>query len=108
MGRSMKRGDLWLAEIGGKPRLVVVLTRDAVLDVRTNVTVAEVTTQARGLAVEVAIGPETGIDQPSVVNCDAIHTISRRRLTRHVGGLDQRDLDAVCAAVSIAVGCERT
>ena len=49
----MRRGDVWLADVGGKPRSVLVITRDAVMDVRANVTVVEVTTQARGLAVEV-------------------------------------------------------
>ena len=29
----MKRGEVWLAEIGRKPRPVVVVTRDEVLDV---------------------------------------------------------------------------
>ena len=103
----MRRGDIWLAEVGGKPRPVVVLTRDEVLDVRANVTVAEITTQARGLSVEVPIGPEVGIDESSVVNGDGVHTISQRRLTRKLGQIGGTPLDAVCAAVAVALGCER-
>lgn len=103
----MKRGEVWLAEVGRKPRPVVVLTRDEVLDVRANVTVAEVTTQARGLAVEVTIGPAVGIDQASVVNCDGIHTIAQSRLTRHLGTVDDDELDDICQSVSIALGCDR-
>ena len=102
----MIRGEVWLAEVGRKPRPVVVLTRDAVLAVRTNVTVAEVTTQARGLAVEVAIGPDAGIDEPSVVNADGIHTIAQRRLTKRLGTLDDSALDQLCGAVAAALGCD--
>lgn len=102
----MRRGEIWLAEVGRKPRPVVVLTRDEVLDVRTNVTVAEVTTQPRGLTVEVPLGPDVGIDQPSVVNADGIHTISQKRLTRRLGELDDAALKDICDAVAMAVGCD--
>ena len=88
------------------PRPVVVLTRHEVLDVRANVTVAEVTTQARGLVVEVPIGPRSGIDEPSVVNCDGIHTIAQRRLTRRVGLVDEDALADICTAVTVALGCD--
>lgn len=102
----MRRGDVWLADVGGKPRPVVVLTRDAVLDVRANVTVAEVTTQGRGLSVEVPIDTDAGIRPPSVVNCDGLHTISRGRLTTHVGTVDDATIGDICVAVAIALGCE--
>lgn len=101
----MRRGEVWFAEVGAKPRPVLVLTRDEVLDVRANVTVAEVTTQARGLSVEVPIGTEAGIGKASVVNCDGIHTISQRRLTRHVGVVDDDVLESVCEAAAAAFGC---
>lgn len=103
----MRRGEVWLAEVGRKPRPVVVLTRDEVLDVRANVTIAELTTQARGLSVEVPVGPETGIEQPSVVNGDGLHTVSQRRLTRQVGVVDEDVLGDICDAVAVALGCDR-
>lgn len=102
----MRRGEVWLAEVGRKPRPVVVLTRDEVLDVRANVTVVEVTTQARGLAVEVPVGPEAGTDEPSVVNCDGVHTVSQRRLTRRVGLVERDVLAGLCTAVAVALGCD--
>ncbi len=103
----MMRGEIWLAEVGGKPRPVVVLTRDEVIDVRANVTVAEITTQARGLAVEVVVDPDAGIDEPSVVNGDGLHTIAQRRLTRQLGSISDETLGRVCDAVAAALGCER-
>ncbi len=101
----MRRGGVWLAEVGAKVRPVVVLTRTEVLEVRSMVTVAEVTTQVRGLAAEVPIPVEVGLDQLSVVNGDGIHTIGQRRLTRHVGDLDGATMREVCAAVAYALGC---
>lgn len=97
---------MWIAEVGGTPRPVLVLTRDEVLDVRANVTVAEVTTQDRGLSVEVPIGPEVGIDRASVINGDGIHTIAQRRLTRRIGDVGPEVLVEVCTAIAIALGCD--
>jgi mRNA interferase MazF len=104
----VRRGELWLADVGGKPRPVLVLTRDEVIDVRANVTVAEVTTRSRGLAVEVPVYPDAGLDAPSVVNGDGLHTVNQRRLTRRLGAVDQATLDEVCRAVAVALGCDRT
>jgi mRNA interferase MazF len=102
----VRRGDVWLADVGGRPRPVLVITRDAVIDVRANVTVVEVTTQVRGLAVEVPVSTETGIRADSVINCDGIHTIGQRRLTEHLGSVDDETLDEVCGALAIALGCD--
>lgn len=76
------------------------------LDVRANVTVAEVTTQPRGLAVEVPIDVETGIDEASVINCDGLHTVAQRRLTRRIGSVEDGVLAEACAAIAVALGCE--
>jgi mRNA-degrading endonuclease toxin of MazEF toxin-antitoxin module len=83
-----------------------VLTRSEVIDVRGLVTVAEVTTSIRGLAAEVDIDQdEVGLDRPSVINCDGIHTVSQAALTRPVGEVGDETMRAVCSAVSYALGC---
>jgi mRNA interferase MazF len=102
----MNRGEVWLVEVGRKRRPVLVLTRDEVLDVRSFVTVAEISTSARGLAAEVRIDHgAVGLDRESVVNCDGLHTIAQASLTRHVGEVDVATLGRVCAALSYALGC---
>jgi mRNA-degrading endonuclease toxin of MazEF toxin-antitoxin module len=102
----VNRGEVWLAEIGRKKRPVVVLTRTDVLDVRSLVTVAEVSTSARGLAAEVAIAhAEVGLDRESVVNCDGLYTIAQSTLTTRVGAVDEVTLEQVCSALSYALGC---
>ncbi len=103
----MRRGEVWLAQVGSKVRPVVVVTRDEVLDVRANVTVAEITTTARGLVVEVPVDPDCGIEQASVVNCDGLHTVSQRRLATRLGSVDDDTLDGICEAVTAALGCDR-
>ncbi len=101
----MTRGEIWLAEVGRKRRPVLVLTRTEVLDVRSMVTVAEISTSGRGLAAEVAIDhAEAGLDRDSVVNCDGLHTVSQTMLTARVGEVDEAALAQVCSAVSYALG----
>lgn len=102
----MRRGEIWVAQVGRKKRPVVILTRSEVLDVRSLVTVAEVTSSIRGLATEVAIDRgEVGLDRDSVINCDGIHTITQSSLTALVGTLSGDTLYRVCSAVNYALGC---
>ena len=102
----MTRGEVWLAHIGRKKRPVLVVTRPEVLDVRELVTVAEVTTSIRGLAAEVDIDhQEVGLDRPSVINCDGLHTIAQASLATPLGEVGDDTMRKVCAAVSYALGC---
>jgi mRNA-degrading endonuclease toxin of MazEF toxin-antitoxin module len=102
----VNRGDVWLAEVGRKRRPVLVLTRDEVIDVRSLVTVAEISTSARGLAAEVEFDHvRVGLERESVINCDGLHTIAQAMLTAQVGEVDEDTLARVCAAVSYAIGC---
>lgn len=102
----MNRGEVRLAHVGRKARPVLILTRPEVIDVRALVTVAEITTAVRGMAAEVELDHEAvGLDEPSVVNCDGLHTVARSSLTRRVGVVDEEVLRTVCGAVSYAIGC---
>jgi mRNA interferase MazF len=102
----MTRGEIWLAEVGRKRRPVLVLTRSEVIDVRALVTVAEVTTTIRSMAAEVAFDHEAaGLDQPSVVNCDGLHTITKASLTTYAGSVSDEVMERICSAVSYALGC---
>ncbi len=102
----MRRGEIWLAQVGRKKRPVLVLTRSEVIDVRALVTVAEVTTTIRGLAVEVDIDHvEVGLDRASVITCDGIHTVAQPALRERVGTVSDDTMRQVCSAVSYALGC---
>jgi mRNA interferase MazF len=100
------RGEIWFAQVGRKRRPVLVLTRPEVIEVRALVTVAEVTTSIRGIAAEVDFDHEdAGLDQPSVINCDGLHTITKASLTTYAGSLNDDTMERVCSAVGYAVGC---
>ncbi len=106
MGAGVRRGEIWLAQVGRKRRPVLVLTRDEVIDVRALVTVAEITTSQRGLAAEVILDPaEAGVDHVSAVNCDGIHTVPQTLLTEQVGELSAETMKRVCRAAAFALGC---
>jgi mRNA interferase MazF len=95
-----------LAHVGRKQRPVLLLTRPEVLDVRQLVTVAEITTSSRGLAAEVRLDQgEVGLDRPSVINCDGLHTIPQASLKTYVGGVSDEAMSNVCSAVAYALGC---
>ena len=102
----MTRGEIWLAEVGRKRRPVLVLTRPEVIDVRALVTVAEITTASRNIAAEVEFDHEkAGLDRPSVINCDGLHTITKASLTTVAGSVDEATMARVCSAVGYALGC---
>ena len=106
MDGGVTRGEIWLAEVGGKRRPVLVLTRPQVIDVRRLVTVAEISSSIRNIAAEVALEHErVGLERPSVVNCDGIHTIAQASLTTPVGPVDENTMGKVCSAISYALGC---
>lgn len=95
-----------MAQVGRKSRPVLVLTRTEVIDVRDLITVAEITTSIRGLAVEVDLGHhDAGLDELSVINCDGLHTVTRSSLVTFVGAVDDDTMIKVCWAVSYALGC---
>lgn len=95
-----------MAQAGRKKRPVLVLTRPEVLDVRELVTVVEITTTVRGLAVEVGLDHrEVGLKKPSVINCDGIHTVSQALLTTYVGQVSGETLSSVCSAIAYALAC---
>ncbi len=106
MGPVVKRGEIWLAEVGGKRRPVLILTRSEVIDVRSLATVAEISTSMRGLAAEVEFDhDQAGIDQDSVINCDGLHTVLQSSLTGPLGRVDEEVMRRVCSAIDYAVGC---
>ena len=102
----MTRGEVWLAEVGRKRRPVLVLTRREVIDVRTLVTVAEITTSIRGIGAEVGFDHRAiGLERQSAVNCDGLHTVPQALLSRRLGQLDDATMQQVCSAVNYALGC---
>lgn len=85
-----------------KRRPVLVLTRAHAIDQLTHVTVAPITTTARGLRTEVAVGPANGLDPASVVSCDNIVTIARTAVGDRIGFLLDEQEEVLAAAIQWA------
>jgi mRNA interferase MazF len=85
-----------------KPRPVLVLTREVVRPYMTRVTVAPITTTARGLSTELRVGPANGLDTDCVVSCDNIVTVPTSALGRQLGALLPAQEDALTAAIHAA------
>lgn len=87
--------DLWLTDFGepypGEPAkrrpALVIGPPDTFGPGFPFVIVVPLTTADRGMSlhVEVEAGSETGLDQPSFVQCELIRSISRNRLVRRLG-----------------------
>ncbi|GIU92722.1 MAG: putative endoribonuclease MazF5 [Acidimicrobiia bacterium] len=85
------RGDIIWADLGPPAgrRPVCVLTRDAAIPVLRSVTCAPITRTVRGIASEVEVGPQHGLPDKAVINCDSLITIPKERLDpRPAGRID--------------------
>lgn len=101
----MRRGEVWwakLAEAGGR-RPVLLLSRNASYDVRTKVTVAEITTNIRGIPVEVELDQGDGLPKKCCVNLDNIITIPKDRLSNPIASLSLEKMEEVCSKIMYAL-----
>ncbi len=103
------RGELWWCEppeVGRRP--VVVLSRDAAIPRLRRALVAPCTTTIRGLPSEVLLEPgEDPIGRPSAVNLDSAESVSLAVLVERIGRLSDDRMRQICAALEVAVDCER-
>ena len=67
-------------------------------------TVAEVTTNMRGLDAEVTLGPADGMPRPCVVNLDSLATIRRSMLSSLITTLGSARMHDVERAMHLALG----
>jgi mRNA interferase MazF len=55
-------------------------------------------------ALRPQIGPATGIDSPSAAICRAVRGVSRTRLLRHLGAVEDRQMAAIERALGLVLG----
>lgn len=89
-----------------RDRPVVVLTRELVRPHLARVTVAPITSTARGLSTEVTVGPANGLEQGGVISCDDIVTVPGTALGRQLGYLLPGQEAALAAAIRAAFDLE--
>ncbi|MHB1711237.1 MAG: type II toxin-antitoxin system PemK/MazF family toxin [Acidimicrobiales bacterium] len=100
---TVRRGEVWYADIpGDKRRPVVVLTRESVLPRLSTILVAPVTTRIRSIPTEV---PVSGLRRACVANLDNITPLPKETLVERAGQLSRDELTALCSAARFAIGC---
>lgn len=77
--------------IGRRP--VVLLTRTSAYNYLSKVMIAEVTTVVRGIRQEIQVGPSEGLREPSVVNFDNVHVVSKALIRDRLGTLASREAE---------------
>jgi mRNA interferase MazF len=89
-----------------KTRPALVLTRQAARSAMTKVTVAPITSTVKGLASEVRVGPDNGLDHECAVALDNVVTVPPGLLGRTVGYLSAAQELELARAVVLAYDLE--
>lgn len=92
---------IYLAHVD-KVRPVMILTREIALGQLKNVTVAPITSTVRGIATEVPVGPDNGLDHDCAVSLDNVLTIPIDQLRRQIGFLRDHQEPALTEAIRAA------
>jgi mRNA interferase MazF len=85
-----------------KTRPVLVLTREVARAALTNVTVAPITSTARGLSSELPVGARNGLDHECVASLDNVLTVPVGVLGRTIGFLSEEQEHDLARAVVLA------
>lgn len=101
------RGELWWADLGeAGSRPVVVVSRDAAIQVRRRCLVAPCSTVIRGLPSEVLLeAGEEPVHRDCVAQLDALTELPVGVLTRRLGRISDDAMRAACSALAVAAGC---
>jgi mRNA interferase MazF len=107
MAGRLARGEvrLYRFPLPGKERPVVVLTRDALIDRLSTVTVASITSSIRGAVSEVVLDQDDGMKKTCAVNLHNTATVPQQRLGRKVTQLSDARMSEICAALRFSLGC---
>jgi mRNA interferase MazF len=87
-----------------KKRPVLILTRDSVLDLLAEVTVAPITSTVRDIPSEVPLGPEHGMPRRCAVNLDHLQTVAKARVGPLITTLRREAMNEVERALTFALG----
>jgi mRNA-degrading endonuclease toxin of MazEF toxin-antitoxin module len=52
------------------------------------------------------VGPDQGLKRSSAVNLDHLQTVEQARLEPFVGSLSPAQIQSVCRALTLALGCD--
>lgn len=109
---SPRRGEIWLASLGagrkgepGKNRPVIVFSADQLLTGENHelIVIIPLSSSLPPSRLRPVIGPEIGIDNPSIVICRGIRGVARTRLLRRLGEVDAETMAEIERAVGLVL-----
>ncbi len=105
----MLRGEIRWYRFAGpdKTRPVLVLTRDSILDLLGEVTIAPITSTIRDIPSEVLLTEEDGMPRPCAVNLDHVQTVPKAKLGALITSLLPERMQEVRAALLFALDFDR-
>ena len=102
----IQQGAIYWAEVeSDKGRPFLVLTRDRAIPVLDAVLVAPITRSIRGIATEVPLGDDDGMQFECVAAIDNVKSVPKAAFTRHLGSITAGRWPDVCAAMRAALDC---
>ena len=102
----MQRGEIWWAFMGTKTRPIVLVSRDAEIQVRRFILAAPVTSHIRRIDSEVSLGQEDGLRKNCVANTSDIGLVAKTRLIRKIAALSPSKRDALDTALRFSLGLD--
>ncbi|MBN2091557.1 type II toxin-antitoxin system PemK/MazF family toxin [candidate division KSB1 bacterium] len=102
----MERGEIrWYTfDTPDKRRPVVILTRNSVLKVLGEVTIAPITSTIRDIPTEVVLDQNDGMKTVSAINLDHIQTVSKGKVGAYITRLSESKLEEIKSALLFALG----
>lgn len=105
----MLRGEIRWYRFAGpdKTRPVLILTRDSILDLLGEVTIAPITSTIRDIPSEVLLTEEDGMPRSCAVNLDHVQTVPKAKLGALITSLLPERMQEVRTALLFALDFDR-
>lgn len=81
----------------------MLLSRDEAIRIRSQITIAELTTTVYHIPVEVPLGPQDGVPRHCVINLDTLTTVPKECLANRICELRPEKMDQVHRAIRFAL-----
>jgi mRNA-degrading endonuclease toxin of MazEF toxin-antitoxin module len=103
----IRRGDIWTVSLPTfeKPRPALIVSIDPINDLRPDVLVVPITSQAGPLRVRLPdVDEGTGLRLDSYAKCEVVGPVHKSRLKRRIGQIPERAWPAVEAGLARVLG----
>ena len=102
----MRRGEIRWYEFSypDKKRPVLILTRNSIIELLEEVTIAPITSTIRNIPSEVLLTKSDGMTKECAVNLDHLQTVSKNRIGNQITMLNQSKMFEVRSALLFALG----